>query len=107
MAIKATIILWGAAVALGPRAGSHCGVSWIIHVLHLGSRLWPANGAPARGGVRVRPTLAKVGRAKRSFSTGFIRGFDVPWGTSKTLVFIRDPGMRVRSCLGSGQDYRK
>ena len=57
--------LQGPREALVPRGGNHCGVSLITRVLHLGSRLWPATGAPARGGVRVRPTLAKVGRAKR------------------------------------------
>ena len=57
-----------------PRGGNHCGVSLVTRVLHLGSRLLSATGATARGGVRVRPTLAKVGRAKRPFSTGFIRG---------------------------------
>ena len=71
LSIYPTIYLQGPWVVLGPRAGNNCGVSWITRVLHLGSRLWPANGTPARGGVRVRPTLAKVGRAKRSFSTGF------------------------------------
>ena len=101
--IEATINLWDPGVALGPRAGSYCGISWIPRVLHLGSRLRLATGAPARGGVRVRPTLAKVGRAKRSFSTGFIRVLAKCDHLAETLVFIRDSGMCVRSCLCSVQ----
>ena len=58
-----------------PRGGNRCGVSLVTRVLLLGSRLWFATGATARGGVRVRQTLAKVGRAKRPFSTGFYKGF--------------------------------
>ena len=83
LAMKPTINPQWPREALVPHVGNHGCVSLTTRVLHLGSRLWPATGAPARGGVRVRPTLAKVGTAKRSFSTGFIRGFDKPRGLSK------------------------
>ncbi len=62
-----------ALIPLDPHGGNYCGVSLITRVLHLGSRLWPATKTPAGGGVRVRPALANAGRAKRPFSTGFIR----------------------------------
>ena len=84
--------------ALVPHVGNHCGVSLITRVLHLGSRLWPVTGAPARGGVRVRPTLANVGRAKRSFSTGFIRDSALTAVRAETQENIRDSGMCLRNC---------
>ena len=90
--------------ALVPHVGNHGCVSLTTHVLHLGSRLWPATGAPARGGVRVRPTLAKVGRAKRQFLRISIRVLVKPGGLTETLVFMRHPGMCLRSRLGSVQD---
>ena len=104
LAMKPTINPQWPREALVPHVGNHCGVSLITRVLHLGSRLWPVTGAPARGGVRVRPTLAKVGTAKRSFLTGFIRGSVKCDHLTETLVFIRDSGMCLRSCLCSVQD---
>ena len=69
--------------AFDSHRGNHCGASCIACVLHLCSMLRHVTWAPARGGVRVRPTLAKVGRAKRSFSTGFIRYSAKPRGLAK------------------------
>ena len=73
--IEPSIYLGCPREALGPHGGKHCGASWIARVLHLGSTLRLATGAPARGGVRVRSTSMGHAHPKTFILHRFYKGF--------------------------------
>ena len=85
--IEPSIYLQCPREALGPHGGKHCGVSWIARVLHLGSTLRLATGAPARGGVRLRPTLAEHPHPKTFILHRFYKVFGSHLGGSQNDGF--------------------